>query len=56
MPKAALIPHERLKAFTMALSGVYGVTSKDNVYIALPLYHSSGGLFGVAAIFTVSTL
>jgi len=45
LPKAAIIKHFRFIS-TGAFSQMYGVTQKDRIYTALPLYHSAGGMIG----------
>ncbi|MEZ6023739.1 MAG: long-chain-acyl-CoA synthetase [Hyphomonadaceae bacterium] len=49
MPKAAKITHMRAQLYMRAFAGATGANAEDKVYIALPLYHSTGGLCGVGA-------
>ncbi|KAM8973531.1 long-chain fatty acid transport protein 2-like [Pelodytes ibericus] len=46
LPKAAIISQARLM-ISSSLSTLSGLTSKDILYIPLPLYHSAGLLIGV---------
>jgi fatty-acyl-CoA synthase len=46
-PKAARMPHWRVMGMMRAFIGGGRGTSKDRVYITLPLYHGTGGLCGV---------
>lgn len=34
---------------SLSVAGMFGVNRTDTVYTCLPLYHSSGGVLGVAA-------
>ncbi|XP_038123781.1 very long-chain acyl-CoA synthetase-like [Cyprinodon tularosa] len=48
LPKAALVDQNRLLS-ALAVISTYGMTSKDVVYVNLPLYHTAGfvvGFFG----------
>ncbi|XP_002741022.2 long-chain fatty acid transport protein 2-like [Saccoglossus kowalevskii] len=49
LPKASVASHTRhvRAAFTLTSSG-HGLTSKDRIYVSLPLYHSSGFYLGFA--------
>jgi fatty-acyl-CoA synthase len=49
LPKAARITHLRAQLYMRGFAGATGATAKDRVYIALPLYHATGGLCGVGA-------
>jgi fatty-acyl-CoA synthase len=49
MPKAAKITHMRAQLYMRAFAGATAADGEDKVYIALPLYHSTGGLCGVGA-------
>ncbi|KAM9313407.1 long-chain fatty acid transport protein 2-like [Gastrophryne carolinensis] len=46
LPKAAIINQRRL-LISSYLTSMSGATSKDIIYIALPLYHSAGLIIGV---------
>uniref|UniRef100_A0ACB8EUW6 Uncharacterized protein n=1 Tax=Sphaerodactylus townsendi TaxID=933632 RepID=A0ACB8EUW6_9SAUR len=46
LPKAAIINHKRLIRMSSVLA-LCGVSSKDVVYTALPLYHTAGLLIGI---------
>ena len=52
-PKAATISHYRVLAIMNGFSAVMGARASDRMYVALPLYHSSGGLLGLGATLTV---
>ena len=47
LPKAAVIRHMRMWSFAVAFTNTNDVTEADRIFIALPLYHSSGGAVGV---------
>ena len=49
LPKAARITHVRAQLYMRGFAGATGATSKDRIYVALPLYHATGGLCGVGA-------
>ena len=49
LPKAARITHMRAQLMMRGFAGATGATSKDRVYVTLPLYHATGGLCGVGA-------
>ena len=53
MPKAATISHYRVLAIMNGFSAVMGARKTDRMYVALPLYHSSGGLLACGAVLTV---
>lgn len=53
MPKAANISHLRMLNMMHAFSGATNATAKDIMYDVLPLYHSSGGICALGAVFTV---
>lgn len=50
-PKAARISHRRLMNMSMVFAVVARATNKDRNYIALPLYHSAGGICAVGTTF-----
>ncbi|MEQ2265233.1 hypothetical protein XENORESO_004203 [Xenotaenia resolanae] len=45
LPKAALVSQNRFVS-ALAVTSSYGVTSKDIMYVNLPLYHTAGFLIG----------
>lgn len=47
LPKAAKLPHLRVQGMMRSFIGTNKITSRDRVYITLPLYHGTGGLCGV---------
>lgn len=47
LPKAARITHMRAQLMMRGFAGATGATPKDRVYVALPLYHATGGLCGM---------
>jgi fatty-acyl-CoA synthase len=49
LPKAAKIAHTRAQLYMRAFAGATGANSRDKIYCALPLYHSTGGLCSVGA-------
>ena len=49
MPKAARITHVRAQLYMRGFAGSTGATETDRIYIALPLYHATGGLCGLGA-------
>ena len=49
MPKAARITHVRAQLYMRGFAGATGATENDRVYVALPLYHATGGLCGLGA-------
>ena len=49
MPKAARITHARAQLYMRGFAGSTGATETDRVYVALPLYHATGGLCGLGA-------
>ncbi|TAL37659.1 MAG: long-chain-acyl-CoA synthetase [Phenylobacterium sp.] len=49
LPKAARITHMRAQLMMRGFAGATGATSKDRIYVTLPLYHATGGLCGVGA-------
>jgi len=51
MPKAARITHQRAQLYMRGFAGATGATQKDRIYVALPLYHATGGLCALGAAF-----
>jgi fatty-acyl-CoA synthase len=49
LPKAARITHVRAQLYMRGFAGSTGATEADRVYVALPLYHATGGLCGLGA-------
>ncbi|MEO1322780.1 MAG: long-chain-acyl-CoA synthetase [Pseudomonadota bacterium] len=47
LPKAARLTHARTQGMMRSFIGTNKITSRDRVYITLPLYHGTGGLCGV---------
>ncbi len=51
MPKAAKMTHAKVTGLAYAFSTVPRITSRDRVFIPLPLYHATGGVCGVSSTF-----
>jgi fatty-acyl-CoA synthase len=49
MPKAARITHVRAQLYMRGFAGATGAEPSDRVYVALPLYHATGGLCALGA-------
>ncbi|MEH6678023.1 long-chain-acyl-CoA synthetase [Phenylobacterium sp.] len=49
LPKAARITHVRAQLYMRGFAGSTGAEAKDRVYVALPLYHATGGLCALGA-------
>jgi fatty-acyl-CoA synthase len=49
LPKAARITHMRAQLYMRGFAGATGATAKDRIYVALPLYHATGGLCAIGA-------
>ena len=49
MPKAARITHVRAQLYMRGFAGSTGAKSSDRIYVALPLYHATGGLCALGA-------
>ena len=49
LPKAAKISHMRAQLYMRGFAGATGATTNDRIYVALPLYHATGGLCGLGA-------
>ncbi|BBE73085.1 long-chain-acyl-CoA synthetase [Oharaeibacter diazotrophicus] len=53
MPKAANINHYRVQAIMNGFSAAMNATKDDRMYVALPLYHTSGGVLATGTVLTV---
>jgi fatty-acyl-CoA synthase len=51
MPKAARITHVRAQLYMRGFAGSTGARASDRIYVALPLYHATGGLCALGAAF-----
>jgi fatty-acyl-CoA synthase len=51
MPKAARITHVRAQLYMRGFAGSTGAKAADRIYVALPLYHATGGLCALGAAF-----
>ncbi|HTI67480.1 MAG TPA: long-chain-acyl-CoA synthetase [Caulobacteraceae bacterium] len=49
MPKAAKVTHMRAQLYMRGFAAATEATPEDRIYIALPLYHATGGLCAVGA-------
>ncbi len=49
MPKAARITHVRAQLYMRGFAGATGAKQTDRIYVALPLYHATGGLCALGA-------
>ncbi len=49
MPKAARITHVRAQLYMRGFAGATGAKSSDRIYVALPIYHATGGLCALGA-------
>ncbi|THD57697.1 long-chain-acyl-CoA synthetase [Phenylobacterium sp.] len=49
MPKAARITHVRAQLYMRGFAGSTGARMSDRIYVALPLYHATGGLCALGA-------
>src|SRR5215472_12705202 len=49
MPKAARITHVRAQLYMRGFAGATGAKASDRIYVALPLYHATGGLCALGA-------
>ncbi len=52
-PKAARLPHARVLTMMNGFSAAANAKESDRMYIALPLYHSAGGVCAVGTTLTV---
>ncbi|MBS0362852.1 MAG: long-chain-acyl-CoA synthetase [Proteobacteria bacterium] len=51
LPKAARITHVRAQLYMRGFAGATGSKPTDRIYVALPLYHATGGLCALGAAF-----
>ncbi|HEY0436538.1 MAG TPA: AMP-binding protein, partial [Phenylobacterium sp.] len=51
MPKAARITHVRAQLYMRGFAGSTNARASDRIYVALPLYHATGGLCALGAAF-----
>lgn len=51
MPKAARITHVRTQLYMRGFAGATNAKASDRIYVALPLYHATGGLCALGAAF-----
>jgi len=49
MPKAARVTHMRAQLYMRGFAGATGARPSDRIYVALPLYHATGGLCAMGA-------
>jgi fatty-acyl-CoA synthase len=49
LPKAARITHVRAQLYMRGFAGSTGAKASDRIYVALPLYHATGGLCALGA-------
>ena len=49
LPKAARVTHVRVQLYMRGFAGATGARPEDRIYVALPLYHATGGLCGMGA-------
>ena len=49
LPKAARITHMRAQLYMRGFAGATGARATDRIYVALPLYHATGGLCALGA-------
>ena len=49
LPKAARITHVRAQLYMRGFAGSTGAGMSDRIYVALPLYHATGGLCALGA-------
>ncbi|WP_372784396.1 long-chain-acyl-CoA synthetase [Phenylobacterium sp.] len=49
LPKAARITHVRAQLYMRGFAGATGAKPADRIYVALPLYHATGGLCALGA-------
>lgn len=53
LPKAAKITHFRAQSISRGFTGIMSTTANDRIYIALPLFHSNGGILAVGSALNV---
>lgn len=49
LPKAARITHLRAQLYMRGFAGSTGANDRDRIFVALPLYHATGGLCALGA-------
>ena len=49
LPKAARVTHVRVQLYMRGFAGATDARPDDRLYVALPLYHATGGLCGMGA-------
>ena len=49
LPKAARVTHVRAQLYMRGFAGATGASENDRIYVALPLYHATGGLCALGA-------
>lgn len=49
LPKAARVTHMRAQLYMRGFAGATGARASDRIYVALPLYHATGGLCALGA-------
>jgi len=49
LPKAARVTHMRAQLYMRGFAGATGARPDDRIYVALPLYHATGGLCAAGA-------
>ena len=52
LPKAAKVTHVRAQNYMRGIGTGARATAKDRMLMVLPMYHATGGLVGVGAVFT----
>ena len=53
LPKAANISHYRVQSIMNGFSAAMNAKPEDRMYIAMPLYHTSGGVLALGTVLTV---
>ena len=52
LPKAAKVTHVRAQNYMRGMGAGARTTAKDRMMLVLPMYHATGGLVGMGAVFT----
>lgn len=52
LPKAANINHYRVQSIMFGFNAAMNMTSRDCIYVCLPMYHTSGGVIAAGAALT----